>query len=156
MTVDRTRISEKFLSAESYLEVLEAIKAKSTADSFQSDFSKQLKTEKAFEVVLQIMINVCTHIVSIFNETLDSYSSCFLILARKNVIPLQLGEQLALAAKMRNIIVHQYVGINYQLLLEASIQLISDFSLSLRHQYWNGLKRSFKIFLASKQKTPLL
>lgn len=54
MTIDRTRISEKFLSTESYLEVLETIMAQSTADSFQSDFSKQSKTERAFEVVLQI------------------------------------------------------------------------------------------------------
>lgn len=132
MTIDRTRISEKFLDAESYLEVLETITAQSTADSLQSSFSKQLKTERAFEVVLQTMIDVCTHIVSIFKETPDSYSSCFLILARKNVIPLKLGERLALAAKMRNIIVHQYAGINYQLLFEASIQLIADFSLFKR------------------------
>ncbi|MFW9914514.1 MAG: DUF86 domain-containing protein [Candidatus Thorarchaeota archaeon] len=129
MTVDRTRISEKFLDAQSYLEVLESITAQSTAARLQSDFSKQLKTERAFEVVLQIMIDVCPHIVSIFKEIPDSYSSCFLLLARNNVIPLQLGEKLALAAKMRNIIVHQYAELNYQLLFEASNELIAAFSL---------------------------
>ncbi|MFQ5979281.1 MAG: DUF86 domain-containing protein [Candidatus Heimdallarchaeota archaeon] len=129
MTIDRTRVSEKLIDAENYLALLEEIAAQSTADKLQADFSEQLKAERAFEVVLQIMIDVCTHIVSIFKEIPKSYSNCFLILARKSVIPTELGERMALAAKMRNIIVHQYAGINYHLLLEAAKQLVPDFNL---------------------------
>lgn len=129
MTIDRTRVSEKFIDAESYLGLLEEITAHSTADELQTNFSEQLKAERAFEVVLQIIIDVCTHTVSIFKEIPKSYSNCFLILARNSVIPTELGERLALAAKMRNIIVHLYAGINYHLLLEAAKQLVPDFNL---------------------------
>jgi uncharacterized protein YutE (UPF0331/DUF86 family) len=91
MPVDSTRVSEKFLDAETYLEVLETITSHFTAEDLQSSLSEQLKAERAFEVVLQIMIVICTHIVSIFKETPDSYSQCFLILARKNIVPSELS-----------------------------------------------------------------
>lgn len=99
-----------------------------SVEEFKNNFSIQLQVERAFEVVNQIIIDICTHIVSTFSETPENYANCFEILQRKNIIEETLSKNIIRSVRMRNLIVHQYTGIDYAILFSSLTKLQDDFS----------------------------
>ncbi len=124
---DKNRILGKFETAKRYLQ-----KSKEIQDyelkRFLSDFDLQLKGERVLEVLSQIMLDVCTHIVANSDsETPLTYSDCMKILARLQIISENSAEKYARLIKMRNLIAHQYSRVDNQLLYEGLKQLQVDF-----------------------------
>lgn len=53
--------------------------------------------------------SICMHLLhNLFGIYPKGYPSCFILLAEKGIIPKDLGESLARAARLRNILVHKY------------------------------------------------
>ncbi|MFW9989012.1 MAG: DUF86 domain-containing protein [Candidatus Odinarchaeota archaeon] len=121
------RIREKFLTSKKYLNKLKTIIAESH-ENLENNLDLQLISERIFEVLSQLFLDICTHIISNSSEDPpESYTDCMKKLGKIGVIQPKTTEKTISLIKMRNIIVHQYGDINYRLLLEGLRELDKDF-----------------------------
>ena len=120
-------IREKLLSSKIYVVKLEEIISK-TPDDLVRNIDLQLKAERIFEILSQTILDICTHIIAHSKEPPpQTYSDCMKKLGKLGAITPQIVEETTSLVKMRNIIVHQYSNINYNLLFEGLCELHEDF-----------------------------
>ena len=84
--------------------------------------------ERIFEILSQIILDICTHIIAHLKESPpQTYAECMKKLGILGILSTQTAEKATSLAKMRNIVVHQYGKINYILLFEGLRELHKDF-----------------------------
>jgi len=127
ITINPSWIHQKFLSSKKYWIKLNEIISKDSKD-LEEDIDLQLKAERIFEILSQILLDVCTHIIAHSKESPpQTYSECMKKLASLSIILSETAQKAAALVKMRNIIVYQYSNINYRLLFEGLHELHKDF-----------------------------
>ena len=127
MIVNHNLIREKFAGSKKYLEKLDTI-IENPQEVFVQDFDLQLHAERVFQVISQIMLDVCTHIIAQSNETPPAtYADCIEKLGTLKVIGTETVSSVSSLVKMRNLIVHQYQRIKYPILFEGLRELKKDF-----------------------------
>jgi len=125
--IDSTWLREKFLSNKKYWSKLEDIISK-TSDELDKDLDLQLVSERIFEILSQIVLVICTHIIAHLKESPpQTYADCMKKLGDLGIISPQTAEKATSLVKMRNIVVHQYGKINYKLLFEGLHELHQNF-----------------------------
>ena len=76
---------------------------------------------------IQAIIDIACAVVSRYNLGYpDSYADCFRVLRRENVLPNDLTDRLTQPVGMRNVLVHEYLDVDDELLLDA-LDRLSDF-----------------------------
>jgi len=127
MVVDKLFIIEKLNSSGKYLVSLKKLLHQPSSE-FCQDIDSQLKGERIFEILVQNMIDVCTHVVAHSTEPAPpTYGDCMLALSRLKVIHQDFAEKCVKIVKMRNLITHQYDVINHAILYEGLQALQLDF-----------------------------
>ncbi|MHA2363203.1 MAG: type VII toxin-antitoxin system HepT family RNase toxin [Candidatus Hodarchaeales archaeon] len=127
MPVNKIRILEKFATADKYIEITKNVLKNSFID-FKDRYDLQLQGERLFEIISQIILDTCTHIVSHSKIGAPKhYSDCLRKLTELGIIPGEKIEKFIDLIKMRNLLVHQYNSIDYQLLYDALNSLSQDF-----------------------------
>jgi len=127
--IDAIWVREKFLSSKKYWSKLNELISK-TSDDLESDLDLQLTAERIFEILIQIILDICTHIIANVKESPpQTYAECMKKLSNIGVISEQTGELAISLVKMRNIVVHQYGKINYSLLFEGLKELSEGFPI---------------------------
>jgi len=97
-------------------------------NEFITRLDLQLQAERLFEVLSQIILDVCTHIIANSNiQAPKSYSECITKLSELNIIPKEKVSTFSSLIKMRHLVVHQYSDISYNTLYDALNSLIHDF-----------------------------
>jgi uncharacterized protein YutE (UPF0331/DUF86 family) len=110
--VDRERVATRLDRLRDLLERLEGVKA-AGEEAYLASFDTRAMTERCLELAIQICIDVGTQVLMEGRERApESYSEVFTALAREGVLPDDLGERLAEAAKQRNLLVHAYMDID--------------------------------------------
>ena len=127
MTVNSEYIKEKLAYSKKYLERLKRI-TEISKEAFLDNFSLQLESERIFEVISQLMLDICTHIIAHSSESPPStYSECMKKLVGIGVFNEDDSLKFIKIVKMRNLLVHQYSTIDQEMLFAALKTLISDF-----------------------------
>ncbi len=90
-------------------------------EEFLSNITIQLSTERAFEICINICIDIGSHIlVSIGNNNSESYKDIFVNLGKEQIISIPFAKKMSNMAGFRNILGHFYMEIDisrvYQLL----------------------------------------
>ena len=76
MEINKLKIKDKFKKSKDYIVLIENI-FKQDLDSFLVSFDNQVKAERSFEVLTQIMLDICTHIVASSDiSPPTSYADC--------------------------------------------------------------------------------
>lgn len=120
-------IREKFLYSKKYWSKLKELISESP-EELVKDIDLQLKAERIFEILCQILLDICTHIIAHTKEPPpQTYSDCMKKLGTLGVITPQTAEKVTSLVKMMNFIVHQYGNIDYRLLFEGLRELYNDF-----------------------------
>ncbi len=133
MPLNHILIKEKFDYTKKYLVILRKI-ITNPVDTFIDNLELQLEGERIFEILAQIMLDICTHIVANADiETPKSYSDCMSALNSLTIIPKEETEKYISLIKMRNLIVHQYGVIDYEILYQSLVTLERDFTNFRRH-----------------------
>lgn len=84
--------------------------------------------ERAFEIISQLILDICTHIVATRNlPTPNHYADCLIKLLNEGILDKKYQQKFQDLIKMRNLIVHQYGEINFELLFKALTTLNDDF-----------------------------
>ena len=119
MTIDAQRIRERLKVGSAYISALDRVVA-TDEEKWLTDLDTHLKAERIYEVLSQIMLDICTHIVANSEITPPmSYAECILKLATLGVFPIDQARLYSGFIKMRNLVVHQYSEIDYSTLLES-------------------------------------
>lgn len=125
---DEVKLKTKLGQGKPYLNIAKQITER-TLQEFLERFDLQLQGERVFEVLSQIILDVCTHIVS--NSPIgvpQTYSDCISKLTELGVLPSDQKRKFISLIKMRNLIVHQYGTIDYEILYKALEGIQQDFA----------------------------
>jgi uncharacterized protein YutE (UPF0331/DUF86 family) len=123
-------IRQRLLRLEQYIAELEK-QQKTTLQTFQSDFTRQLAVERAFQAAIESCTDIAAHIVSVYRlgqplESRDLYH----LLVQAGYLDPEFGEAMAALVAFRNRIVHLY----WDLEVERLYQYLQD-DLSLLRQF---------------------
>lgn len=106
---------------------LEAIRDKPRSAFDDEPFLRDI-AERNLEIVAQCCIDISQRIISLEDAQRPSdYQEAILRLGEIDVLPVQLSRRLAPIAGFRNILVHQYTGIDWDTVYK-SMQDLSDLS----------------------------
>lgn len=87
-----------------------------TFEEYVNNFDFQLITERLLEVLVELASDINGYLlVQLYQSPPDTYSTSFREVGQKKIISHELAIELAKSAGMRNILVHQYVDIDSQI-----------------------------------------
>lgn len=128
MVIDNIKIKSKFNKAKDYISLVKRILG-TPFDDFLENFENQVLAERSFEVLTQIMLDICTHIIAVSEVSApSSYSDCMIKLGSLKILDDKDSLNYSQLIKMRNIIVHQYDTLNYSMLYEGLSELLKGFN----------------------------
>lgn len=117
-------LHRKLIKLEEHLELLKEFQG----CSYDFFWEHHWKFERLFEVTMMIASDIIFHLLKIRDDVEPTtYRSAFLRAGEINLLSPEIASNLSLAAGMRNILVHQYEEIDYELLHRSIGQMISDF-----------------------------
>lgn len=126
MEINKKRIQEKLHHLSIQILHLNEILSTNTPEEFKQSWQTYNLAERIIEIIMQIIIDICTHIVASLDQAPQTYSGCMEVLKNKGILDLELSNNLIDAVKMRNLIVHQYEVIDYERLFSLISKLITD------------------------------
>lgn len=122
-----TKIYSRIEALKEYLEYLESIK-----DTSLEDLQSNIERRGAIERYLQLSIESCIDIAELIISdqrfaTPESGRDAIIILGNEAVLDKNFAENFSQAAGFRNILIHDYVKIDYDLLHKYLQENLSDF-----------------------------
>jgi len=116
------------------LQRLEPFRTRPQSD-FEADPYLRDIVERNLEVAAQCCIDICHRIINLENarKPLDYYEA-FIILSEIGVLPIDFAKRIAPLAGLRNILVHEYLGIDWNHVYRnlQNMQNMIDFSEYIR------------------------
>jgi uncharacterized protein YutE (UPF0331/DUF86 family) len=116
------------------LQRLEPLRTRPQSD-FEADPYLRDIVERNLEVAAQCCIDICHRIINLENarKPLDYYEA-FIILSEMGVLPIDFAKRIAPLAGLRNILVHEYLGIDWNHVYQnlQNLQNLIDFSEYIR------------------------
>lgn len=105
----------------------------------EKEFAEQTQTSLYALRYLLIQLvessaGICIHLMKkCFREKPTGYPDCFVRLSKKGIFPEDLGQKLASAGRLRNVLVHRYWTIDDTLVYNSTKDGISDFRAYIEH-----------------------
>ena len=105
---------------------LEPLRQKAREDFDQQPYLKDI-VERNLQVAIQCLIDVANRIISIEDaQKPRDYYEAFLILGNIQILPRGFAKEIAPFAGFRNILVHEYIGLDWELVYDY-LQKLEDF-----------------------------
>jgi uncharacterized protein YutE (UPF0331/DUF86 family) len=125
--VDRTLILRKLAELEEYLEQIREFSAVSM-DEYSGDWKTQRIVERTLQMMIELCIDIAGHIISARKLRVPvSYADTFKSLADAGLITPYILDIMVKMAKFRNIVVHQYAGIDAEIVVLILRKHLDDF-----------------------------
>ena len=126
MGLDPDVIERRLAKILEEVEFLKSIR-KQQLKEFLDDGKSLRSTAKAIETIVQSVIDISSHIVAQNHwGVTDTYRTTIALLARNKVIPGELSEKLQQVVAMRNILVHQYLDVDFGIVWNSIDEIIED------------------------------
>ncbi len=120
------------------LNKLEPLREKKREDFDQQPYIKDI-VERNLQVAIQCLIDIGNRVISMEDaQKPRDYYEVFLILGNINVLPPVFAKKIAPIAGFRNVLVHEYVGLDWNLVYDY-LQRLEDF-----YQFENYVKKWIK------------
>jgi uncharacterized protein YutE (UPF0331/DUF86 family) len=92
------------------------------------DYELRLATERAFHISIQNMIDIGSHLLASLNiNDVQTYADIPFRLQEANIISRKLSKNMCQMAKLRNILVHEYIKLETAKLVSYLKHNLSDF-----------------------------
>jgi len=132
MGLDPDVIERRLAKILEEVEFLKSIK-KQQLKVFLDDGKSLRSTAKAVETIVQSIIDISSHIVAQNHwGVTDTYRKTIALLASNGVILEELSANLQQVIAMRNILVHQYLDVDFQIVWESLDELVEDATMFIR------------------------
>lgn len=125
----RDVLARKLASLEEYLSDLRPHAAKSAPEVRENRY----EIERLLELVVQVAVDIVTHELAEREITPESYRAAFVRAGEEGFLPSELAERLADAAGLRNVLVHMYDTIDYEILAASVDDALEDLTAFLDH-----------------------
>jgi uncharacterized protein YutE (UPF0331/DUF86 family) len=86
------------------------------------------EVERLLELLVQVAVDMVGHDLAERGAVPDSYRAAFTLAGEHRLLPADLAAALADAAGMRNVLVHLYEDIDYEIVAAAVDSALSDFA----------------------------
>ncbi len=90
--------------------------------------AEHYKLERLLELLVMAASDILHHLLAERGKTAVSYKDAFQLAAQERLLPQDLSERLQDAAGMRNILVHMYEKIDYEILHQSIPGALDDFA----------------------------
>lgn len=102
-------------------------------DEYRDNFDFQLIAERLIEVLVELASDINSYLlVQLYQSPPDTYATSFKEVGQKNIISQELATDLAKSAGMRNILVHQYVDIDSQIVYASITKALTQYPQYIR------------------------
>ena len=116
--LNRELINKRCLEISDSLERLEKIKD-SSKEEFLKNRDIQDITSYRLLVAIEAALNMCYHVSARkLKKAPDQYAECFGILGEAGIIPEELAKELKNMARFRNMLVHMYWKMDYEIIFD--------------------------------------
>lgn len=114
--VEKEVIQRRLVALEEYLRDLDEIRQTTNWEHFSEDKMTRRFVERTLHIAIEACLDITNHIISYqgYREP-ESNKDSFQVLKEEGVIEDDLGEKLKKMAQFRNVIVHDYVGIQQEI-----------------------------------------
>ncbi len=106
-----------------YLVDLESHRGRTSTDIRENPY----EVERLLELVIQVAMDVVAHLLAEEGVTPSSYRAAFEEAGQKGLLPVDLAGRLADAAGLRNVLVHLYEDIDYEIVARSIDRALQDF-----------------------------
>lgn len=121
-------LARKLRRLETYLSDLERHRGRTAAQVRDDPYA----VERLLELLVQVAVDVASHLLSERGVTPSSYGNAFEEAGRHDLVPPALAARLAGAAGLRNVLVHLYEEIDYEIVAQSIDSALGDFGELLR------------------------
>lgn len=126
MGLDADVVERRLAKILEEVEFLKGIRKQQLAE-FLDDGKSLRSTAKAIETIVQSIIDISSHIVAQNHwGVTDTYRTTIALLATNKVIPEDISVNLQQVVAMRNILVHQYLDVDFRIVWGSLDELIED------------------------------
>lgn len=110
-----------------YLRDLDSIKTNYSLEDFRDNKIIRRYTERTLQIAIEASLDLASHIISChgFREPQDN-KDCFQVLLENKLLSTDLAESLKRMAQFRNVVVHDYIRINPEIVYTIVQENISD------------------------------
>lgn len=131
--IDKEFIREKIKLAGDYLdEIKEFLKTDDKA--IYSDLKSRYSLERVFLLLAEELIDINNYFVKTLElKPIEDLKSSFLALGEVNILPLDFAQKISPLVGVRNILVHQYEKLDFNLFLKNLRTNLGDFEVYFRH-----------------------
>lgn len=125
--VDKLLIGRKIAEIEVYLSQIKEY-SEISVKNYEEDWKTQRIVERTLQILIEICMDIANHLISDKNMRLPTgYADAFKVLMENDVISKELSNTMEKMAKFRNIIVHQYEGIDSAIVVSILRKNLGDF-----------------------------
>lgn len=137
--VDGAVVERLLVQLEEYFRDLEEARSQYSLADFKKNKIIRRYTERTLQVAIEACLDLASHIISYegFREPLDN-KDCFQVLLESGIIPADLNERLKKMAQFRNVVVHDYIKVNPEIvyaIVQKNIPDIVAFSQIIERKY---------------------
>ena len=120
-------IENRLQKIDDYTRILESFQ-KVSFENFEKDIKLILAVERCLHVLIEAALDIGNHILSsIVGETPDSYAQTIKLLGEKEILPLEFVSKIQKMAGFRNILVHEYMEVDLNIIYQFLQEKPDDF-----------------------------
>lgn len=124
--VDREKVEQRLVKLEQSVRKLKEIATESW-DKYSTNEALRDRAERNLQVAAQACIDIANHIIADKGfRTPQGYGESFTVLTQEGIIPSVLAEKMKMIAGFRNILVHDYLEIDNQIVY-STLSHLDDF-----------------------------
>ena len=128
ININRDLILTRFNKLDQLLEYLSELKTIEKKE-FLANYKNYFTAQRALEICINICIDIGNHIVSLINkEKPETFTDIIKILARHEIISIDLEIQLTKMVRFRNLLGHLYLDIDNEIIYNILQVNLTDFS----------------------------
>lgn len=131
--VNERIVTNRISKLREYLKVLKELQ-KASFEQFTSNPRVRYSAERCLHLAIECTINIGNHIISALQmRKPEEYHDIALILEENGVIPSEFAEEFVKMIRFRNILVHDYVGLDISKVYSFLQGRLSDFELFIEY-----------------------
>jgi uncharacterized protein YutE (UPF0331/DUF86 family) len=98
-------------------------------EEFMNNYESQLVVERLIEILVELASDINAYLlVQLYQIAPDTYADSFVKASQQGIISQDLAKELAKSAGMRNILAHQYVDIDHQIVYGAIVKALKQYT----------------------------
>ncbi len=139
--IDQHLVEKKLRRIEKFLREIVSAEAPPNFDAFAANIIFKRFVERNIELAIEQMIDVCKHFIASLNlQEPETYSDCFVILGKSDILPNKSIDMFKSMARYRNLLIHAYDGVDDTITYSIYKKHLNDFGVfvSSIRQYIDG------------------